>query len=98
MLDLTFAVTDARAEAHAAVPTLMYRLRIQESTGAPVHSIMLRAQVQIQPRRRRHTPEEQERLGDLFGSPDRWSETLRPLLWTHVSLLVPAFQGAVEID
>jgi hypothetical protein len=30
---------------------------------------------------------------DLFGEPDRWSQTLRSLLWTHVNLVVPSFAG-----
>jgi hypothetical protein len=28
---------------------------------------------------------------DLFGTPDRWGQTLRSLLWTHVNLVVPTF-------
>jgi hypothetical protein len=30
---------------------------------------------------------------DLFGTPDRWGQTLRSLLWTHVNLVVPTFAG-----
>jgi len=34
----------------------------------------------------------------LFGEPERWSQTLRNLLWTHVNLNVPSFQGETLID
>jgi hypothetical protein len=34
----------------------------------------------------------------LFGEPSRWRETLKPLLWTNTSLVVPAFEGSAEID
>lgn len=98
MPGLIFEIADVRAERYAAVPTLMFRLRVQEPSGAPVHAIMLRAQLRILPRRRPHTPSEQERLLDLFGEPERWSSTLKPLLWTQTSLLVPAFSGSVEVD
>ena len=34
---------------------------------------------------------------DLFGRPDRWGQTLRNLLWTHTSVVVPAFQGPATV-
>jgi hypothetical protein len=98
MIDLTFAVIDAQPERDAVVPTLKFRLQIREAAKRPVHGILLRCQLQIEPRRRRHAPAEQERLADLFGSPARWAETLRPLIWTQTSMTVPAFEGSVEID
>ena len=98
MPDLIFSVTGARAERHAASPVLSFRLRMQDTAGVPIHAVLLRIQIQIQPRRRRYSALEQERLADLFGAPDRWSETARSLLWTHASLVVPAFEKEVEVD
>jgi len=95
---LNFSITGARAEKHSAVPILTFRLKIEDAAKVPVHAVLLRVQVRIQPRRRAYTPQEQERLADLFGTPERWRETLQPLLWTQVSLLAPAFTGEVEID
>ena len=40
------------------------------------------------------TAPEQERLLDLFDEPSRWGQTLRPMLWTHASVVVPPFNGA----
>jgi len=34
---------------------------------------------------------------DLFGQPDRWSQTLRSLLWTHVNHVVPTFSGSETV-
>jgi hypothetical protein len=98
MTDLNFSVTGASPEPNAAAPTLNFRLHIENMGGMPVHAILLRVQIQIQPRRRKYAAIEQERLADLFGTPDRWTDTLRPLLWTSASLLVPAFRDDVDVN
>jgi hypothetical protein len=98
MGDLSFSVLDARPRPNSAVPTLAFRVRIADSSVAPIHSILLRCQVQIQPRRRPHAPAEQDRLLDMFGTPDRWNETLRPFQWTQTTLIVPAFEGQAEME
>ena len=61
--------------------------------GETIHAIALRSQIQIEVTRRTYSPQEQGRLLDLFGQPDRWGRTLRNLLWTHASMVVPAFEG-----
>ena len=96
VIDLGFRVVDARTEAHTAAPSLAFRLAIKASE--PVHAILLRAQVQIEPRRRGHTASEQERLADVFGESERWRDTLHPLIWARASVSVPAFEDGVEID
>jgi hypothetical protein len=96
--DLSFAVLGARAEPYAVVPTLVLRLRISEGTGERIHAIALRCQIQIEPRRRPYSEPEEERLLELFGEPERWGQTLKTILWTHVSAMVPGFEGSTEID
>ena len=98
MSSLSFAVLGARAEPFAAVPTLVFRLRIEETTGERVHTLALRCQIQIEPRRRHYSAPEEERLLELFGEPRRWGQTLKTILWTHASLMVPGFAGSLEID
>lgn len=98
MTALGFSVLGARAEPYAAAPTLMLRLRITESTGERIHAMALRCQIQIEPRQRHYTAAEEERLLELFGEPPRWGETLKTVLWTHASLMVPGFEGSREID
>jgi hypothetical protein len=98
VIDLGFAVLEARAEPYAAVPTLMFRLRITEGTDERIHAIALRCQIQIEPRQRHYGAAEEERLFELFGAPPRWGETLRTLLWTHATLMVQGFTGSREVE
>jgi Family of unknown function (DUF6084) len=98
MTVLAFSVLDARAEPHAAVPTIMVRLRIDEVDGGSVHALALRCQIRIEPQRRRYNGAEEARLDELFGETPRWGDSLRPFLWTHVSTTVPGFAASTEVD
>lgn len=98
MSQLEFAVLDVVPEPYAATPNLLFRLRIGETTGERVHAIALRCQVRIEPQRRQYADGEQEGLDDLFGSRERWRDTLRPFLWAHASAMVPGFTDRVDID
>src|SRR3954451_153816 len=98
MSPVTFDVVGARAEPHAAVPTLMLRLRISSVDGAAVHAMTLRSQIMIEPQRRRYSADEQARLTELFGETPRWGDTLRPFLWTNVATTVSGFIVSTEID
>ncbi len=62
-----------------------------------MRSILLDAQIQIAARRRPYGEAEQAWLGELFGTPDRWGTTLRTLLWTRTTLVVPPFTDSAEI-
>jgi Family of unknown function (DUF6084) len=95
---LAFSVSGARVEPYAAVPMLQLRMRVTETTGVAVYAIALKVQVRIHPQARRYSPDESERLLDLFGAPSRYGDTLRPLLWTQVSQMVLAFTGETEVD
>ncbi len=98
MADLDIKVLDAVVEPYAAVPTLMLRLGITEASGASVHAIALRGQLRIEPQKRRYSPEEEERLFELFGETPQWSKSLRPFLWMHVATTVPGFTATTEVD
>jgi len=94
MPDLRFEIEGASTVPFAAVPTLAFKLKVTNARqDEAIHTVALRCQIQIEASRRRYTKQEQERLLDLFGEPDRWSQTLRSLLWTHVNLVVPSFAG-----
>ena len=98
MPDLRFKIESASVVPFAAVPMLAFQLQIDNAAaGEQIHTIALRCQIQIETTRRRYAPEEQERLVDLFGHPDRWSQTLSSLLWTHANLVVPGFAGASTV-
>jgi hypothetical protein len=98
MSDLVFDCIEARAEPYAAGPTLLFRLRITETSGQRIQAIALRCQMRIQPQRRQYSDEEAARLADLFGGRERWADTLKPLQFTHQSIMVPRFTGATEIE
>jgi hypothetical protein len=94
MPNLTFQIDSASVVSFAAVPMLAFQLRIRNaSSDEAIHTVALRCQIQIEVTRRRYTPAEQGQMLDLFGQPDRWSQTLRSLLWTHVNWVVPGFTG-----
>ena len=99
MPDLNFEVVGAEAPAFAAVPTLIFKLSIDSAIEQErIFTVALRCQIQINVTRRRYNPEAQERLLEVFGEPKRWGETLRPLLWTHTSTVVPQFSGSTIVD
>jgi len=97
-LRLSFAVEDARPERYAQAPTMSFGLRISAPDDGDVESIALGCQIRIEPGRRRYQPEEQKLLGDLFGEPSRWGQTLRPFLLTQVSTLVRRFAGSCRVE
>ncbi|WP_406699275.1 DUF6084 family protein [Singulisphaera sp. Ch08] len=101
MPDLNFEVEGASPLSFAVAPQLNFKLRISDSAGAqalPIPAVALRCQIRIEPTRRRYAPAEQGRLLDLFGEPTRWGQTLRSMLWTHTSLIVPPFTGRTVVD
>lgn len=98
MVDLDFTCTGADADRYAATPLIQLHLRIEETTGTPVHALALRCQIRIEPIRRRYDDEEAEGLADLFGDRSRWGETLKPLQLAFVTQMVPGFTGATDVD
>jgi Family of unknown function (DUF6084) len=96
--ELAFRVEGAAPVDYAAVPTLAFRLNIESAGGQPIRSVLLDVQIQIAARLRSYDPSEQERLYDLFGSPERWRETLRTLPWTRATVAVPGFTGSTVVD
>ncbi len=99
MPDLSFAVEGAEAVAYSATPLLAFKLRITNSDpNEEVQSIALRCQLQIEATHRKYGAREQERLLDLFGAPERWSRTLRAMLWTHANVNVSLFRGSIVVD
>jgi hypothetical protein len=81
------------------VPILTFKLKIDQADGqTPIHTVALRCQIRIEPARHKYTSEQQDRLLDLFGLASQWSQTLRPMLWTHASAMVPAFVQSTVAD
>ena len=99
MPDLRLTIESAEVVQYAAAPLLAFKVRIANNPSEEiVHTVALRAQIQIEVNRRNYNANEQARLVDLFGEPDRWGQTLRSMLWTHASVVVPRFSGSVLAD
>jgi len=97
--DLQLTVEGAEVVQFAAAPLLAFKVRIVNIPNDEIiHTVALRAQIQIEVSRRKYDSNEQARLLDLFGEPDRWGQTLRSLLWTHASVVVPGFTVSVLAD
>jgi hypothetical protein len=98
LTELAFDCVAARADKYAVVPAMTMVLRISETTGQRVEAIALRCQIRIEPARRRYSDAEAQRLCDLFGETQRWADTLRPVQFTNISIMVPGFTGSTELD
>jgi hypothetical protein len=96
--DLNFDCVGAQADRYAVTPAMTLKLVISETTGQRVEAIALRCQLRIEPARRRYSDAEAQRLEDLFGETQRWSETLRPVQFSNVSIMVGGFTGRTELD
>jgi hypothetical protein len=96
--DLRFAVEGIQAVANAAVPTVGIRLRVTNADRDAVQHVALQTRIQIEPVFRSYTAEEQSRLHDLFDDPSRWGDTLKPLFWTRVDVVIPAFDESTTIE
>jgi len=79
--DLSFKIEKAEAQRFAAAPTLLFKLAItNNAANETVHSVALRCQIQLEVTRRQYSGEDQARMRDLFGEPERWSQTLKNML------------------
>ncbi len=98
MPDLTITVAKAEAVRFAAEPSIAFELNVKNADpDETIHTVVLRCQIQIEVARRKYSAEDQEQLRDLFGEPERWGQTLRSLLWTHASAVVPQFTGSTTV-
>jgi hypothetical protein len=99
MPDLDFQVESAAPVPFAAAPMMGFRIGVTNAKAdEPIYSVALRCQIQIEVTKRRYTAEDQENLLDLFGAPERWSQTLRNMLWTNASATVAPFTGSTAVE
>ena len=98
MPDLTFEIRGAEVLRFAAVPSLLFKLRLENLGEEPIRSVALSTQVRIAATQRHYGAAEGERLLEVFGEPHRWGSTLRSLLWAHTTLQVPPFSGSTVVD
>ena len=99
MPDLDFRVDSAAVVPFAATPMLGFRVEVNNAqAGESIFSVALRCQIQIEVTRRRYSEQDQKRLLDLFGEPERWSRTLHNMLWTNAGATVSSFTGSTSVE
>jgi uncharacterized protein DUF6084 len=96
--DVDFAVRDVGPLEHAAVPTLVFRLTLTRTGGGPVRSVSLNTTVRIDVARRRYDGAQPAALARLFGQPEQWATSMRPLTWARLTTVVPPFEDTTEVD
>lgn len=98
MPDLEFSVVKASVVEFALAPMLAFTLRIEAaSSESKIQSIMLHTQIRLDVTKRAYDSDTENRLVELFGSTDRWGQTLRNLLWSNSDTVVPGFEGSTEV-
>jgi hypothetical protein len=95
--ELRFAVGGVDVVDHAAVPTMAFALDVETDGDVEIRSVVLRADVRIALARRAHDVATRERLAELFGTPEQWRSAPRSLVWTAVTVVVPAFSGRTSV-
>ena len=99
MPDLDFSVESAEVLPYAVVPTILFRLGVENAVGGEeVNSVSLRTQIRISATQRRYDATEQEKLKELFGEPHQWKDSLRSVLWTNTNTTVPRFSGGATFE
>jgi Family of unknown function (DUF6084) len=89
---LSFRVTGVEPASRGLVPLLHFQIEVTNFPGTElIQAILLHAQIQIQSPQRYYDAEETEKLVELFGTSDRWGQTLRSRLWTHANATVRPF-------
>ena len=92
MPDLSFRVAGVEPAARGLTPLLHFNLGVSNAPATEeIHGVLLQAQIHIESAQRPYDYEEKKRLVDLFGTPDRWGQTLRTRLWSHASVTVRPF-------
>ena len=96
--ELNFTIAGVDAQSFAASPQIVFALNVTTETSQKIHTVILRCQLMLEAARRRYSDGEQRRLTDLFGEPERWGQTLRSMLWTNTSVVVPPFTSSIVVD
>lgn len=99
MPELSLVVEGTKVVPFATAPLLAFALHVRNAPAhETIHTVVLRCQIQLEVTRRQYSAGEEASLRDLFGDPERWGQTLRTMLWTHASVVVPAFTGEATVD
>jgi hypothetical protein len=97
MPDLNFRVSGVEPSARGLTPLVQFSLEISnEPPTEPIQAVIVRAQIQIQSAQRPYNEREKQGLEDLFGTPDRWGQTLRNRLWALTTTTIGPFSESAR--
>jgi hypothetical protein len=96
--ELRFAIEGAHALKGAAAPTVVVRLAIERTAGAPVRSATVGVRADLAPARRAYDDATEARLVELFGPPEGWGTSLRGIGWARTTVLVGPFDERTTVD
>jgi hypothetical protein len=71
---------------------------VERVGGGQIRSLLLDTQIQIAARRRGYDAAAHDRLFELFGPPEAWGTSLRTLLWSRTTLVVPPFTDSTVVE
>src|SRR3954470_11515137 len=95
--ELSFSVEGAEALRFAAGPTIEFLVRVAAPAGVSIRSLSLNVQIRVAATRRAYDPATRRRLFEVFGRPEQWARSVRSVVWTQTTLVVPAFDESVEV-
>jgi hypothetical protein len=96
MPELDFEITGVEAVNKGLIPLLQFRVSAKNSSPETIHSVLLHAQIQILSPQRSYNPDEKKNLIELFGTPERWGNTLRNRVWTSADTTIGSFTERAE--
>jgi hypothetical protein len=91
VLDVNFQITGVEAAVNGLIPLMQFEVTATNSSPHKILSVLLHAQIQIQSPQRAYNAQEKENLIELFGTPERWGQTLRNRLWTSADTTLGSF-------
>jgi hypothetical protein len=96
MPELDFQIVGVEAASRGLTPLLHFKLKVTTPAMEPIQALILNAQIQFQSPQRSYTAAEKDRLVELFGTPERWGQTLRNRLWVHANTTTGSFTRETE--
>ena len=97
-VEVDFTCEEVVADRYAAGPTVVFKMRCTETSGARVHAVALRCQVRVEPVRRSYSDAEAAQVVDLFGERSRWGQTMQAMQLAFMTQVLPGFAGSTTFD
>ena len=97
-VDVDFSCEEVVADRYAAGPTVVFKMRCDETSGVRVHAVALRCQVRVEPVRRGYSDSEAAQVVDLFGDRSRWGQTMQAMQLAFMTQVLPGFTGSTTFD